>query len=67
MTPMDNEPHVTVRDILCMRGRFMRAERDIHHHPDISLALSLYLGGSESQPILLILITKGSPADQSYL
>lgn len=50
-----------------VRGCFMRAERDFLSHPDVSLALSLYLGGGESQPLLLILVPKESHADQSYL
>lgn len=65
---MDNEPHATgQRYVVRVRGRSMRAEREFHHHPDFSLAPSLYLRGGESQSPFLILVPKDSLAEQSHL
>lgn len=52
-----------------VHGRFVRAGRGFRSHPDVSLPLSLsqYLDGGESRPLLLNLVPKDNPADQSYV
>lgn len=48
-------------------ARFMGAGRAFLSDPDVSLALYLYLGGGESQHLLLNLVPKDNPADLCYL